>query len=152
MYCNITNKNFNIILSKVLKHSLSSVLSSSISMKSRGGVQQKSFIFIDPFFPWKWKYAKKRKGYEYMKLWHLCLTPTHLWYMSQFLLQKKLCFETGTHPPFGPMSQNTQFFFLKASLSDYSELRDNSKLRVSIMKNYSRCLISQNCVCNWVYI
>ena len=31
--------------------------------------------------------------------------------MSQFLLQKKLCFETGTHPPFGPMSQNTQFFF-----------------------------------------
>ena len=32
-------------------------------------------------------------------------------YMSQFLLQKKLCFETGTHPPFGPMSQNTQFFF-----------------------------------------
>ena len=51
-----------------------------------------------------------------MKLWHLCLTPTHLWYMSQFLLQKKLCFETGTHPPFGQMSQNTQFFFLKASL------------------------------------
>jgi len=37
--------------------------------------------------------------------------------MSQFLLQKKLCFETGTHPPFGPMSQNTQFFFLKASLN-----------------------------------
>ena len=31
--------------------------------------------------------------------------------MSQFLLQKKLCFETGTHPPFRPMSQNTQFFF-----------------------------------------
>ena len=53
-----------------------------------------------------------------MKLWHLCLTPTHLWYMSQFLLQKKLCFETGTHPPFGPMSQNTQFFFLKASLRE----------------------------------
>ena len=59
----------------------------------------------------KWKYAKKTKGNEYMKLWHLCLTPTHLLYMSQFLLQKKLCFETGTHPPFGPMSQNTQFFF-----------------------------------------
>ena len=66
------------------------------------------------FTYWKVEICKKKtKGNEYMKLWHLCLTPTHLWYMSQFLLQKKLCFETGTHPPFGPMSQNTQFFFFE---------------------------------------
>ena len=26
------------------------------------------------------------------------------------LLPHPLCFETGTHPPFRPMSQNTQFF------------------------------------------
>ena len=89
------------------------VLSSSISMKWRGGVQQKKFHFHWPLFSMKVEICKNRKGYEYMKLWHLCLTPTHLWYMSQFLLQKKLCFETGTHPPFGPMSQNTQFFFFE---------------------------------------
>ena len=58
---NITNKNFNIILSKVLKHSLSSVLSSSISMKSRGGVQQKKFHFHWPLFSMKVEICKKKK-------------------------------------------------------------------------------------------
>ena len=28
-------------------------------------------------------------------------------------MYKKLCFETGTHPPFRPMSQNTQFLFFE---------------------------------------
>ena len=58
---NITNKNFNIILSKILKHSLSSVLSSSISMKSRGGVQQKKFHFHWPLFSMKVEICKKKK-------------------------------------------------------------------------------------------
>ena len=31
--------------------------------------------------------------------------------MSQFLLYKKLGFETGTHPPLMSMSQNTKLFF-----------------------------------------
>ena len=55
-------------------------------------------------------------NYEHMKLWHLRLSPTHLWYMSKFLMKKKLCFEIGTHPPFRPMSQNTQFFWAPLNL------------------------------------
>ena len=72
---NITNKNFNIILSKILKHSLSSVLSSSISMKSRGGVQQKKFHFHWPLFSMKVEICKKKE--KEMNIWNCDICVWH---------------------------------------------------------------------------
>ena len=57
------------------------------------------------------------QNFELIKLWQLCLAPTHLLYMSQFFKKKKLGFEPKPTHLFGQCHEICSLFFLTASLT-----------------------------------
>ena len=57
-----------------------------------------------------------KRNYEMIKLWLLCLAPTLLLYLSQFLKKKKLGFEPKPTHLFGQCLEICNYFFLMASL------------------------------------
>ena len=50
------------------------------------------------------------QNFELIKLWQLCLAPTHLLYMSQFFKKKKLGFEPKPTHLFGQCHEICSFF------------------------------------------
>ena len=58
------------------------------------------------------------QNFELIKLWQLCLAPTHLLYMSQFFKKKKLGFEPKPTHLFGQCHEICSFFFWRLPLEN----------------------------------
>ena len=99
------------------------------------------------------------QNFELIKLWQLCLAPTHLLYMSQFFKKKKLGFEPKPTHLFGQCHEICSLFFLTASLrspnskisykTQFLPLLDTCeylKTQKSPNKNFSFCHIM---TCQW---